>query len=65
MAAPDDATKQALTWKVQDRVFGEQSVMIPLWVLDAIAFRQKTVHNDGLDMIEGGQWYPQEAWMEH
>lgn len=64
-AAPDDKTKQALTWKVQDRVFGEQSVMIPLWVVDDITFRQTKVHNDGLDMIEGGQWTPQDAWMEH
>ena len=64
-AAPDDKTKQALTWKVQDRVFGEQSVMIPLFVVDDITFRQTKVHNDGLDMIEGGQWTPQDAWMEH
>jgi peptide/nickel transport system substrate-binding protein len=64
-AAPDDKTKQALTWKVQDRVFGEQSVMIPLWVIDDITFRSPKVHNDGLDMIEAGQWTPQDAWMEH
>jgi peptide/nickel transport system substrate-binding protein len=63
-AAPDAATKQALTWKVQERVFGEQAVIIPLWLIDDIAFRHQNVHNDGLAVIEGGQWTPEDAWME-
>jgi peptide/nickel transport system substrate-binding protein len=63
-AAPDDATKQALTWKVQERVFGEQAVIIPLFLIDDIAFRHPNVHNDGLAMIEGGQWTPEDAWIE-
>jgi ABC-type transport system substrate-binding protein len=62
-AAPDDATKQSLTWEVQERVFDQQAVLTPLWLIDDIAVKHPNVHNEGISTIEGGQWSPEDAWI--
>lgn len=61
--APDQKSKRALIWKLQDVVFGEYSMFSPMLVISGLAAKQPYVRNDGLMTVELTQWTPEDAWL--
>ena len=62
--APDQKSKQAQIWKLQQVVFGEYSIFSPMLVISGLAAKQPNVHNDGLMTVELTQWTPEDAWKD-
>jgi peptide/nickel transport system substrate-binding protein len=62
--APDQKSKQAAIWKLQQVVFGEYSIFSPMYVVSGLAAKQPYVHNDGLMTVEMTQWTPEDAWRD-
>jgi peptide/nickel transport system substrate-binding protein len=62
--APDQKSKQAQIWKLQQVVFGEYSIFSPMLVISGLAAKQPNVHNDGLMIVELTQWTPEDAWKD-
>jgi peptide/nickel transport system substrate-binding protein len=64
LAAPDLATKQARTWKVQDKYFGEQLGWTCLFYNMSIGAVNKKVQNAHFYDYEDMQWWPEGAWIK-
>jgi peptide/nickel transport system substrate-binding protein len=62
--APDQKSKQAVVWKLQQVVFGEYSIFSPMLIISGLAAKQPYVHNDGLMTVELTQWTPEDAWRD-
>jgi len=61
--APDQATKVAKIWQLQQVVFGNYSIFTPLLVPSGVAAKQSYVQDDGIMRIEYTQWTPEKAWL--
>jgi ABC-type transport system substrate-binding protein len=62
--APDQKSKRAAIWKLQQVVFEEYSIFSPMLVISGLAAKQPNVHNDGLMIVELTQWTPEDAWKD-
>jgi peptide/nickel transport system substrate-binding protein len=61
--APDQATKKAVIWNLQQVIFGDYSIFTPLLVPSGICAKQTYVKGDGIMEIEYTQWTPEDAWL--
>jgi peptide/nickel transport system substrate-binding protein len=61
--APDQASKKAVIWNLQQVIFGDYCIFTPLFVPSGICVKQSYVKNDGLMDIEYTQWTPEDAWL--
>ena len=63
-SAPDFQTKQKLTWKVQQEIHDNLTLMFPFIVQSRVTARHPNVHNDGFSIGHQEQWTPEDAWLE-
>ncbi|HVN96280.1 MAG TPA: ABC transporter substrate-binding protein [Syntrophorhabdaceae bacterium] len=61
--APDQKSKRAEIWKLQQTVFGEYNIFTPMFVISGLAAKQPHVRDDSLMTVEYTQWTPEDAWM--
>jgi ABC-type transport system substrate-binding protein len=61
--APDQATKKAIIWNLQQVIFGDYSIFTPLLVPSGVCAKQSYVKDDGIMQIEYTQWTPENAWL--
>jgi peptide/nickel transport system substrate-binding protein len=61
--APDQASKKAVIWNLQQVIFGDYSIFTPLLVPSGVCAKQTYVKGDGLMEIEYTQWTPEDAWL--
>jgi peptide/nickel transport system substrate-binding protein len=64
LAAPDFASKQALTWELQALVFEELAVFLPIYVGDGLCVAYPYVHDHGFCVNNGDYFTPADAWMD-
>jgi len=62
--APDQLSKRAKIWELQQVTFGEYSIFSPMIVPSGLAAKKPFVHGDGLMTIEQTQWTPEDAWLD-
>jgi peptide/nickel transport system substrate-binding protein len=62
--APDQASKKAIIWNLQQVIFGNYAIFTPLLVPSGVCAKQTYVKNDGLMTIEYTQWTPEDAWLD-
>ncbi len=62
--APDQESKRAKIWELQQVVFEEFSIFSPMLVVSGLAAKQAYVRGDGMMEIELTQWTPEDAWMD-
>jgi peptide/nickel transport system substrate-binding protein len=62
--APDQQSKRAKIWELQQVVFEEYSIFTPMLVVLALAAKQPYVRGDGLMVVEQTQWTPEDAWLD-
>jgi len=62
--APDQETKRAKIWQLQQVVFEKYCIFTPLVVISGLAAKQPYVHDDGLMVVEQTQWTPEDAWLD-
>jgi peptide/nickel transport system substrate-binding protein len=63
-AAPDQESKRAKIWELQQVVFEEYSIFSPMYVLSGLAAKQPYARGEGLMEIEFTQWTPEDAWLD-
>jgi peptide/nickel transport system substrate-binding protein len=63
ISAPDDASKQAASWKSQEFLFNQTSHIIPLCIEEQVTTAWPTVHNDGFSYTSGEEWTPEDCWI--
>ena len=63
LGANDFKTKQQLTWKLQELLFGKLTHFIPIAVQDLVAPKWLKVHDDGIALTAAYQWTPENAWI--
>jgi peptide/nickel transport system substrate-binding protein len=61
--APDQATKKAIIWNLQQVIFGDYAIFTPLLVPSGVCAKQSYVKDDGIMQIEYTQWTPENAWL--
>lgn len=62
--APDQETKRAKVWELQQMTFEKYAIFTPLVVPDGLAAKQPYVRNDGMMVVEQTQWTPEDAWLD-
>lgn len=62
--APDQETKRAKVWELQQMTFEKYAIFTPLVVPDGLAAKQPYVRNDGMMVIEQTQWTPEDVWLD-
>jgi len=62
--APDQLSKRAKIWELQQVVFEEYCIFSPMIVPSGLAAKQPYVHDDGMMAIEQTQWTPEDAWLD-
>jgi len=62
--APDQLSKRAKIWELQQVTFEEYSIFSPMIVPSGLAAKKLYVHSDGLMTVEQTQWTPEDAWLE-
>ncbi|MBI5033319.1 MAG: ABC transporter substrate-binding protein [Chloroflexi bacterium] len=62
--APDQDSKRAKIWELQQVVFEEFSIFSPMLVLSGLAAKQPYVKGDGMMEVELTQWTPEIAWLD-
>jgi peptide/nickel transport system substrate-binding protein len=64
LAAPDFASKQALTWELQALVFEELAVFLPIYIGDGLCAAYPYVHDHGFCVNNGDYFTPANCWMD-
>jgi len=62
--APDQQSKRAKIWELQQVVFEEYCIFTPMFVVSGLAAKQPYVRGDGMMVVEQTQWTPEDAWMD-
>ncbi|HEX9077793.1 MAG TPA: ABC transporter substrate-binding protein [Anaerolineae bacterium] len=62
--APDQETKRAKVWELQQMTFEKYAIFTPLVVPDGLAAKQPYVRNDGMMVVEQTQWTPEDVWLD-
>jgi len=62
--APDQESKRAKIWELQQVTFGEYSIFSPMIVPSGLAAKKPFVHGDGFMTVEQTQWTPEDAWLD-
>jgi len=62
--APDQESKRAKIWELQQVVFEEYCIFTPMFVVSGLAAKQPYVRDDGMMVTEQTQWTPEDAWLD-
>jgi peptide/nickel transport system substrate-binding protein len=61
--APDQETKRAKIWELQQAIFDENCLVTSAIVNVNLAAKQSYVHDDGMMAIQFDQWTPEDTWL--
>jgi peptide/nickel transport system substrate-binding protein len=63
IAAPDYESKKAASWKLQEYLFNDITMMIPLCLEYQVTAYWPQVNNSGLSTTSGEEWTPEDCWI--
>jgi peptide/nickel transport system substrate-binding protein len=64
LAAPDFASQQAAAWALQEYVYNDLCIYIPIVVLDGLHVKYPYVQDDNFGTAGNTFWTPETAWLD-